>query len=269
MKKFSVATLILSCAVSCASLLTLSACAVGEAEVNYTLSEDGTHYILSGVTGDKRALTEYDIPATYADGEGQALPVTEIGDRAFFECYWLSKVTIPQGVTYIGNRAFGMCGLVECDIPDTVTTIGELAFGLCNSLKEVTVPSSVTSLGDRAFYCCSGLVTARIEADVEVLGDEVFYNSVATEGNNTFISTKLKTVYLSKSIKRINVSALYGNMITDIYYAGTEEEWTEVSFFAVVEREVPNGKEGEKEKVEETQNKSELLKSITMHFSAK
>ena len=127
--------------------MSLSACAVGEAEVKYALSEDGTHYIVSEVTGDKRGLTEYEIPVTYAEEGGQALPVTEIGDEAFWECTRLTKVTIPHGVTYIGDRAFGKCGLKACEIPDSVTTIGYAAFGKCDSLREVNVPASVTSLG--------------------------------------------------------------------------------------------------------------------------
>lgn len=264
MKKFFATSLILTCAVSCASLFTLSACAVGEAEVRYALSEDGTHYIVAEVVGDKRGLTEYEIPSTYAGEDGQALPVTEIGDRAFWECTMLTDITIPQGITRIGDRAFGVCGLTECEIPDTVTTIGYGAFGLCNNLKEITVPSSVTSLGDLAFYCCRSLITARVEANIEVLGDQVFYNTIATEGSHTYSSTSLTTVYLSASIKKVNVSSLKGNMITDLYYMGTEDAWASVSFFAMVEEEDKNG---EKVLVEKKQDKTELLGNIKMHFT--
>ena len=57
MKKF------LSIALATASIaacLSFVGCGGGEAVVNYTLSEDGTYYIVSSVTGNKRALKEYE-----------------------------------------------------------------------------------------------------------------------------------------------------------------------------------------------------------------
>ena len=266
MKKLFAKSLVVTCAALGALLFCLPACKVGEAEVRYKLSEDGTHYIVDGVMGDKRGLSKYEIPSTYAGEDGVELPVTEIGDEAFWECYRLTSVTIPEGVTYIGDRAFAKTALKQCTIPDTVETIGYAAFGKCDNLKEITVPASVTELGDLAFYCCSGLVTARVEASVELLGDKVFWNPVATQGSNTFYSSSLTTVYLSKTIRTVNVSSLQGNMLTDIYYMGTEEEWTNVVFFAMVEVETASG---ETTLVEEKQDKTELLKNIKMHFSSK
>ena len=35
--------------------------------------------------------------------------VTSIGEAAFWSCYGLTSVTIPNSVTSIGNRAFGNC----------------------------------------------------------------------------------------------------------------------------------------------------------------
>lgn len=264
MKKLFAKSLTVAGTALCASLICLSACAVGEAEVKYELSEDGTHYIVAEVTGDKRGLKRYEIPSTYEGEDGVELPVTEIGDEAFFECYRLTYVTIPDGVTYIGDRAFAKTALKECTIPDTVTTIGYAAFGKCDSLKEITIPSSVTQLGDLAFYCCSSLVTARVEASVELLGYRVFYNAIDTQGSNTFYSSSLTTVYLSKSIKMVNVSALEGNIITDIYYMGTEEEWLGVTFFETVEVET----NGETKLVEEKKDKSAIFENIKLHFNA-
>ena len=57
------------------------------------------------------------------------LPVTSIGDEAFYGCTSLTSVTIP----------------------DSVTSIGDWAFDGCTSLTSVTIPNSVTSIGDEAF----------------------------------------------------------------------------------------------------------------------
>ena len=41
--------------------------------------------------------------------EGSSFLVTSIGDRAFYWCSSLTSITIPEGVTSIGNSAFIFC----------------------------------------------------------------------------------------------------------------------------------------------------------------
>ena len=63
-----------------------------------------------------------------------------------------TSITIPNGVTEIGEGAFSYCGsLTSITIPDGVTSIGNYAFFGCESLASVTVPGSVTSIGEGAF----------------------------------------------------------------------------------------------------------------------
>ena len=78
--------------------------------------------------------------------------VTSIGDCAFDGCSGLMSVTIPDGVTRIGASAFSGCsGLTSVTIPNSVTSIGTDAFYICTYLTSVTIPDSVTSIGDSAF----------------------------------------------------------------------------------------------------------------------
>lgn len=201
----------------------LSGC--GTAEVEFTLSEDGSYYIVSGVTGNKSALKNYEIPSSYCEK-----PVKAVGDDAFTSCT-LYSVTIPDSVELIGVRAFMNCKLLEIDIPDSVTEIKFGAFAMCSSLREVTVPQSVTKLGAKAFAYCTSLERAYLKCEVEFLPDNVLANSVAQSGGNTYTNTQLKQVYISSTVKKINVTALSGNFITDIYFAGTEEQWNELYFY--------------------------------------
>ena len=72
----------------------------------------------------------------------------------------VTDLTIPEGVTSIGNYAFGGCtSLTSIDIPDSVTSIGDWAFAWCKKLASIKIPDSVTSIGIGAFADCDGLVS--------------------------------------------------------------------------------------------------------------
>lgn len=67
--------------------------------------------------------------------------VTAIHRGAFAACFYLEKLTIPEGVTSIGGLAFSNCkNLKEIRIPSTVTYIAESAFSRCEKLT-VYAPS--------------------------------------------------------------------------------------------------------------------------------
>ena len=84
--------------------------------------------------------------------------VTNIGDYAFSYCTALTSITISSGVTTIGADAFNSCtALTSVTIPDSVTTIGAGAFNGCTALTSVTIPGSVTSIGGVAFWGCMNL----------------------------------------------------------------------------------------------------------------
>ena len=86
-------------------------------------------------------------------------------------------VTIPDGVTNIGNYAFENCsGLTSVAIPDSVASIGNHAFANCLGLTSITIPGSVTSIGNYAFYGCSGLTSVTIPDSVTSIGGWAFYD---------------------------------------------------------------------------------------------
>ena len=86
--------------------------------------------------------------------------VTSIGEYAFYGCSGLTSLTIPSGVTSISEYAFyGCSGLTSLTIPSSVTSIGNYAFDGCRGLTSLTIPSGVTSIGEWAFANCSGLTS--------------------------------------------------------------------------------------------------------------
>ena len=90
-----------------------------------------------------RTMTELTIPAG----------VTGIGDRAFENFTALTKVTIPGSVRSLGYGAFLDCtSLREATIAPGLPAVGEWGFGRCTGLTKVTIPASVTSIGKCAFF---------------------------------------------------------------------------------------------------------------------
>ena len=80
--------------------------------------------------------------------------VTSIGDRAFYNCYGLTSVVIPNSVTSIGGSAFSGCsGLTSVTIGSGVESIGTKAFANCPDLIDVycyaeNVPSTKFNVFD-------------------------------------------------------------------------------------------------------------------------
>ena len=102
------------------------------------------------------------IPATIvkcADGEWQT-PVLLVEYGVLVKCFdkSMTSVTIPDGVTEIGEHAFHGCeSLKSVVIGDGVTKISENAFSYCESLSSVVISNSVTEIGEYAFYDCDAL----------------------------------------------------------------------------------------------------------------
>ena len=86
----------------------------------------------------------------------------------------LTKYTIPESVTSIGDDAFSHTSLTSVTIPDSVTSIGISAFSSCESLMSVTIPNSVTSIESSAFSSCKSLTSVTIPNSVTSIGGWAF-----------------------------------------------------------------------------------------------
>ena len=70
----------------------------------------------------------------------------------------ITAVTISDGITYIGARAFENCDSLESlSLGGSVYEIGTAAFRSCDALTEVSLPGSFRVFGEESFMSCAGL----------------------------------------------------------------------------------------------------------------
>ena len=165
------------------------------------LSQDGVLF-----NKDKSELITY--PAGKTDSTYIIPDGVTIIAYAFDSCKNLTRVTIPNSVTNIGNGAFEDCtSLTSINIGNSVTSIGNDAFSGCTSLKDVYYTGSQSdwkkiSIGSyndcltnaTIHYNWSGefpLVTNEDETSFTV------YNSTAIIDGANDVNLKLKSVNMN------------------------------------------------------------------------
>ena len=148
--------------------------------------------------------------------------LASIGESAFDCCIALVDISIPDSVSSIGISAFSNCELLKTiTIPENVTVIETGVFGNCKALTEITIPSGIISIGSSAFYRCEKLKTVTVTeiGRLESIGERAFYECL-----------RLESIFLPVSIKSIGNDAFaYCHSLSNVYYSGSEEEWSEIT----------------------------------------
>ncbi len=172
--------------------------------------------------------------------------VISMGARCFLNCPSLKKIIMPDTLVTVGGGFFNKCtSLSKVTLSKNMTSLssvyGDYFFGNCKALKEIEIPASITIIGERAFYG-SGIEKITFEEG----------STLVTIGENAFWYTSLQNITIPESVKVIAEQAFDGAPLkyvvfegtgsleiqqaafirnynlTDVYYAGTEEEWNEL-----------------------------------------
>ena len=137
----------------------------------------------------------------------------------------LMEVTLPEGLTYLGNYAFfGAAKLKSITLPSTLTTIGIAAFDECAGLTDITIPSNVKTIKEAAFSGCTGLINVTLPDNLETLGQGVFRTC-----------PQLTSIHIPKSVKSMGAEMFgYCDALTCItfepgsnltYVGGSDGGW--------------------------------------------
>lgn len=217
---------------------------------DFSLTSDFSFYIITGYKGES---TELVLPRLYDN-----LRVLSIGENAFKNNDFITKITIPNTIEIIRNSAFANCSkLQDITIPNNVKTlednafqncislnklviengvesIGNNTFDGCKSLTQLTLPNSITTVGAMAFRYNEALQSIQLSTGMSAIGNATFQGCVSLKdieildnitviGNSAFSDCYgLKNVKILGDITLMGNSAFYDCQgIENIYYASS------------------------------------------------
>jgi len=121
--------------------------------LEYIEIPSSVEYLGTGVFECCLALNDVEFQ-TYTNDAGVASThVPEIRDYAFWCCVALEEITLPDGITKIGDCSFQYnFKLSKIELPNTLTTIGDHFLCCASSLQTLTIPYAVTDIAGACFH---------------------------------------------------------------------------------------------------------------------
>ena len=106
-----------------------------------------------------------------------------VGDKAFYMCQHLKKVSIPASLKQIGDHSFAECTElteVTFDKDTSLESIGQAAFTDCKGLTEISLPPA-KDIMSYAFQDCESLKTVHFGEGTRSIGYAAFQQTAVTD----------------------------------------------------------------------------------------
>ena len=194
------------------------------------LSENSNLKIIGSQAFDDCGLVEIYIPKG----------VTEISSLAFWDCYYLEKVTFGineyldagntikegEGLKKIGLRAFERCtklktiklpytlevleqrvfyncrALESIELNEGLTSIPGVTFEECIKLNNVVLPSTIKEIAGNAFKNCTNLTNITLNEGLESISNVyIDWNSVTYKDGSPFLNAPIKNINIPSTLK--------------------------------------------------------------------
>jgi hypothetical protein len=140
----------------------------------------------------------------------------------------LTSITIPSGVTSIGNSAFynaSSLTSVTFSGSSSLTSIGDYAFYNASRLTSITIPSGVTSIGNSAFYNASSLASVTFSGSSSLTSiDDYAFRSASS----------LTSITIPSGVTSIGASAFRGaSSLSSVRFLGNAPTVGSLAFSGV------------------------------------
>lgn len=148
--------------------------------------------------------------------------LTEIGDKAMYECTNLKSIEMPENLSKIGNESFYRCISLELEsLPEGLDTMGEYAFAGCSSIIRIKLPSTLKIIPGYAFYDNSNITTVEFAEGLTHINYNAFYSCIKLDnlkfptslyyiGGNAFAyNSSLSSIEFNEGLYQIADNAFY------------------------------------------------------------
>ena len=166
-------------------------------------------------------LEKVEIPNSIFIGDKHYV-INSIGNHAFYRCWKLSVLTLPDCLESIGNYGLSQTGISEISLPHSLKTIGDFAFDMCSGIKKLVIPEGVEDIGGAAFVD-TGLLEITLPHSLRTIGGWAFSGlcdlkrlaipeGVEVIGDYAFQAMKgLTRLELPSSLKQIGEGVISGS----------------------------------------------------------
>ena len=185
-----------------------------------------------GVLFDKAMATLLQCPGGLAGSYTIPNGVISITNYAFYYCVELSKVTIPNTVTSIGDSAFFMSGLTNAMIPASVTNIGNRAFGGYYYLTNFTVDVANQYYASTGHVLFNKTLTTLVQCPALLAGSYTIPGSVTNIGDNAFMYSHLTSVTIPSSVIGIGNWSFFNVNLTTVAIPDSVTSIGDFAFYA-------------------------------------
>ena len=163
--------------------------------------------------------------------------VASIGDGAFYGCYDLTSIIIPDCVTNIGESAFEGCSEGITEVEGGVIYVGNWVVGREANISSVVLREGTVGIADKAFYQCTTLKSVSIPDSVMYIGANAFYacegltsvtmgNNITHIGEYAFVGCNITSIVIPASVTYIGENAFAGcNSLESAIFEETSGWW--------------------------------------------
>ena len=139
-------------------------------------------------------------------GWDNKIPAGAFSTSAYNAPITINRILLPSTITEIDDKAFFNCNsLLEIELPINLSVIGENCFTYCWQLQNIDVPGKVKTIGNNAFDHCTSLRDANLWCPNSA-------NKIEASENAWFTGTSrsLLTVHILSTISTMDAKTLYG-----------------------------------------------------------